>query len=232
MEENTPHSFETPARRDWRFRLRSAAVVLFARCWVRLIRATCRLETVAGRLPPAGSPRVIAFWHEHTLLAAVVVRQWLVPRGTRMAVLASRSRDGDLPAELARAWGIQPIRGSSSRGGVAGLRALLREVHQGRWPLIAPDGPRGPRRQSRPGAVAVAQLAGIPVQALAVECSRCRRLGTWDRMVLPLPFSTIYVAWGSPRPAPQRGRSSLDDAAVETGRELDALMNLLPSPRP
>lgn len=198
--------------------------VWLARVWLWVVRRTCRFEIVAGEEPQPGVSRVLAFWHEDTLMATTLFRARFVPRGVPLVVFSSHSRDGALPAGLARAWGVMSVRGSTSRGGVEGLRTLLRLVRErGAWPIIAPDGPRGPRRRAQPGAVAVAQMGGVPVQPLVLLADRCWRLGSWDRMVVPKPFTRIRVAWGDPLLPPQRGREALEQAARATERALEAL---------
>ena len=173
---------------------------------IRLLRRTVRLRyhddaTVRGW--EAGDQRfLLAFWHRHLLLMRYAYR------GRRMSVLVSRSKDGELIARVMSHLGIGTSRGSSSRGGSAGLRDMLRAARSGSDIAITPDGPRGPLREVQPGVVLLAAAAGLPLVPVAVAVSRARELGSWDRMPVPLPGSRVEIVYGEPLRLPR-------DAAVE-----------------
>jgi lysophospholipid acyltransferase (LPLAT)-like uncharacterized protein len=135
---------------------------------------------------------VYALWHEHLLpLAVLHARQ-----GT--AVLISQHRDGEILARLMSRWGYLAARGSSTRGGEAGLRLMVRAARAGRPIAFTPDGPRGPARECKPGIVRAAAETGLPIVPVGVAATRARRLRSWDRFLVPLPWATIIVSYGSP----------------------------------
>jgi lysophospholipid acyltransferase (LPLAT)-like uncharacterized protein len=178
--------------------------------------ATTRFE-VSGReqyeqFTRAGQPVIFVLWHGR-LLPSTYLR-----RGEGMGALISQHRDGEYIARIAAGWGFHPIRGSSSRGGTAALRELVREVKHGRSLAITPDGPRGPRERMKPGALVLAQLTGAPVVPAASGCQRAWWFGSWDRFLVPKPFSTVRVAYGESMRVPR----DLDEARLEVyQRELE-----------
>ncbi|MGI3776592.1 MAG: lysophospholipid acyltransferase family protein [Janthinobacterium lividum] len=159
--------------------------------------------------PRRGAPVLAAFWHERLPLSPAVwghVRRTGVA-GLRMHVLVSRHRDGRFFARLIRRFGVEVVHGSSERpgrsggegkGGAAALRALVGVVAQGGLVAITPDGPRGPARRAAAGVAQLAALSGAPVLPVSAQCTRRVVLGTWDRMVLPLPFGRGVVVCGAP----------------------------------
>jgi lysophospholipid acyltransferase (LPLAT)-like uncharacterized protein len=102
-------------------------------------------------------------------------------------------------------FGIQPILGSSSRGGAAGMRSLLAVLAKGEIIGITPDGPRGPRRQAAAGVAQLAALAGVPVLPCAARTRRHIQLNTWDRMPIPLPFGRGVLVCGPAILVPRKG---------------------------
>ena len=123
------------------------------------------------------------------------------PRPNPVVVLASLSRDGDLQTRILRRLGFRVVRGSSSRGGAAGLKALVDQVHLGADAAFAVDGPRGPRHKVKPGAVLAAKKTGAALVPIAVRPSRAWVLGkTWDWYTLPKPFAEIHITRGAPIP--------------------------------
>src|SRR6185503_13562006 len=161
-----------------------------------------------------GKPFILAFWHRHLLLMPYAYR------GRRISVLVSQSRDGELIARTVARLGIDTSRGSSSRGGVAGMRALLRKAAEGYDLAFTPDGPRGPAGEVQPGVVLAAAATGWPVQPVALAASRARRLGSWDRFVVPLPSAAVHFVYGEPLHV-ARGED-VQAAAAELARRLDA----------
>jgi lysophospholipid acyltransferase (LPLAT)-like uncharacterized protein len=196
---------------------RIGAAAWLAAALIRLLRAGVRLrhhgDGEVRRREAAGEPFILAFWHRHLLLMPYAYR------GRRISVLVSRSRDGELIAATVARFGIDASRGSSSRGGAAGLRELLRKAASG-WDLaFTPDGPRGPAGVVQPGVVMAAAATGFPIVPVAVAASRCRRLRSWDRFLVPLPPATVHFAYG-PALVVER-RADLQAAAGELARRLE-----------
>jgi lysophospholipid acyltransferase (LPLAT)-like uncharacterized protein len=201
-----------------------AAVPPVAALLVSLIGATLRL-TVGGLGPliplwRAGRPLIYVAWHGRILMIPWLNARLRRTHGARAArVLVSRSRDGELMARFVARFGLDSVRGSSSRGGADAVRALAAAVGAGEDVAIIPDGPRGPGRRVQPGAVALAALTGAPIVPLALSARPCRRLATWDEFLVPAPFARCAALFG---PAIEIARDADREAAcVELGRTLD-----------
>jgi lysophospholipid acyltransferase (LPLAT)-like uncharacterized protein len=162
----------------------AAAVV-----WIigRTLRMTITFEE--GSMPGlnAISPGIYPFWHRCVLPAT-----WLF-RKEGIGVLTSLSRDGEYIARVIRRFGFVPVRGSSSRGGQRGLLQMESMVRAGGAVAFTIDGPRGPRYVAKKGPVMLARLTGIPITAFYVAVEKRWVLKTWDAMVIPKPFSRVYV---------------------------------------
>ena len=161
---------------------------------IRLLGATWRVEDLKVAGTPRGDripgPTVFCFWHESLLAAA-----WRF-RGLGIAILISRSFDGELIARTVERLGFLAVRGSSSRGGATGLRGMAEAYAAGRICAFTADGPKGPRRVAKAGAVQLAELAGAGwVGCFHPEPERAWRLGSWDRFAIPKPFTTVRFAW-------------------------------------
>jgi lysophospholipid acyltransferase (LPLAT)-like uncharacterized protein len=160
---------------------------------------------------------VAAFWHENLPLMPELLRQ--AGEGAAAHVLVSRHRDGRFIGGVVKRFGIAMVHASSSRGGAAGLLALLRLTRTGALVVITPDGPRGPRRTAAPGVAQIAGSTGLPVLPCAGRVSRGIALGSWDRMVVPLPFGRGVLAMG---PAVPVGRLEGREALPRIAAALDA----------
>ncbi len=193
------------------------------RCAVALMVIVLELLWRTARLRIVGEDRLQALinehgavvpvcWHQHLLLCA----RYLVSRrvkGFRAGFLISPSLDGDAPSMLARAYGGEVIRGSGTYTGPQAVRSLFKQIKGDKLsPLITPDGPRGPRFEFKGGALTVAQLCGVPVVPLAYAAKPAKVLGTWDKFVLPFPFSRIVIAIGEPYTPPRRATPEEADA--------------------
>ncbi|MCA9640065.1 MAG: lysophospholipid acyltransferase family protein [Myxococcales bacterium] len=182
---------------------------------MRLLLWTLRVRVV-GSLP--AGPSVFAFWHGKQLGLLRVPR----PRPTQ--VLVSWSKDGELQSAAMQSFGLTVVRGSSSKGGGAALRQLVRRLPE-QDVALAVDGPRGPRRCAKPGAVLASRLAGAPLVPLGIAFGRSfvfRR--AWDRFELPLPFSRVCVVIGdaSEPSSADRLTEDLDCAERQAERALRA----------
>ena len=143
-----------------------------------------------------GERYIGALWHNRLLLLPHVLRTYFPDR--RGAALISASRDGDLLADLVQRFGYDVVRGSSSRRGAAAMLQLADVIARGGDAVITPDGPRGPAYQIGGGIVWLAQRSGAPVVPVNMEYESCWRLKSWDRFILPRPFSTVRVIVGTP----------------------------------
>jgi lysophospholipid acyltransferase (LPLAT)-like uncharacterized protein len=143
---------------------------------------------------PVTENYVGALWHNRLLLISYVLKRFAPHRPG--AGLISASRDGDLIAPLVERFGFQAVRGSSSRLGATGMLELVGILAAGRDVLLTPDGPRGPVYELGPGIILLAQKSGAPIQPINLEFSSCWRLNSWDRFILPRPFSKVRVIFG------------------------------------
>jgi lysophospholipid acyltransferase (LPLAT)-like uncharacterized protein len=150
----------------------------------------------------AGPPFLVAFWHGRLLY---ILRLYQRQRAT---VLVSRSQDGEFISHILQHFGIQPTRGSTSRGSIQGLYAMVKKVRRGYIAGFTPDGPRGPCYHVQAGIVAVAQKTGATILPLTYNAQWKKVLPTWDRFVLPLPFSRVVVVYGEPITVP--AQASMD----------------------
>lgn len=169
---------------------------------LRGLAATWRIrevdeEGVVG--PPRGQlePAIHALWHAELL----PLMMCYAPAG--MATMISHHGDGEIAAAVVRALGSRVVRGSSSSGGGAALRDMVRLGQDG-WPLaITPDGPRGPAGRCKPGVVRLAAESGLPIVPVAAQPESGWRLKSWDRFVVPRPFTRIHVEFARPICVPE-----------------------------
>jgi lysophospholipid acyltransferase (LPLAT)-like uncharacterized protein len=145
----------------------------------------------------------------------------------RGAAYHSRSRDGELVARWIRRFGLEPVRGSSTRGGGEALRLLTRALRSGHEVVVVPDGPKGPREVLKPGVIALARLTGAPIVPMALGASREWRLRSWDEFRIPKPFARCVMRFGEPiyvarhRAAEEAARKEVEAALRGLGWQVD-----------
>jgi len=149
---------------------------------------------IVGR--PVTEDYVGALWHNRLLVFPLILRRFFPQR--HGAALISASRDGDLLADAVQRFGYDVVRGSSSRLGASAILQLTQVLASGRDVVITPDGPRGPAYELGPGIIFLAQKSGAPVLPINLEYSRCWRLGSWDRFIVPWPFAKVRVLINRP----------------------------------
>ena len=137
-------------------------------------------------------PHVFLLWHE-----ALLPLLWQ-HRHQGIAIVVSEAREGRYLADFATGLGYRALYGSSTRGGTRALLGAVRELRAGRAVAFTPDGPRGPRRELKPGVIAAAQRGGAPIIPLHAEADRAWRLHSWDRFMIPKPLARVHISYGQP----------------------------------
>ncbi|MBT9331347.1 lysophospholipid acyltransferase family protein [Paracidobacterium acidisoli] len=197
------------ARREFSFGQRVALWVVprVTALVLAAIGATLRFEVIAeeGAVPAAPPAKgIFCFWHRCTLPCGWYFRKF------RCSILISQSFDGELIARTLGLLGYNSVRGSSSRGGFAGLLGLRDVLAKGLPVVFTADGPRGPIYQTKIGPVKLAQLTGEAMGSFYLLPERAWVMRSWDRFLVPKPFSRVAVSWARAVAAPA------DDADAET----------------
>lgn len=214
--------------------------------YMGLVQRTTRWEVRhadAMHALAAGDKGVIAaFWHGRLLMAVAL---W-PPHTQQPAILASRSADGDIIARAAAHHGAKAIRGSTrkrrrdgtvdGKGAMSAYRAMVQHVRQGGVMAVTPDGPKGPRMRVTPGALRLAGTTGAPVLAVSWSIRARKVLGSWDRFILPFPFSRGVIIWSEPYHLPENptaadretARQWLEDTLIALTREADLACGVEP----
>ena len=203
-------------------RLTQTIVPPLARTWIRLLAITMRVEREnAHHLDDAKREHgayILAFWHSRFLMMP-----WGYPHG-RIVVLVSQHRDAELLVRTLHPMGFAFARGSTTRGGTTLVREVLRRFADGYDVGVAPDGPRGPRRRVQPGVIAIARMTGMPICPVAFSAAPARRLGSWDRTLIPRLFSRGRFVYGPPRRVPRDATAAEEERhRLELEVELDRL---------
>jgi hypothetical protein len=163
---------------------------------VRALASTWRFSVVHEErwrvLRDAKRPHVFILWHE------VLLPLLWHHRNQGVALVVSEARDGQYLSDLAASLGYRMVRGSSTRGGARALLGAVRELRAAGAVAFTPDGPRGPRRELKPGVVAAAQRGGGVVVPVHAEADRAWRLHSWDRFMIPKPFARVSITYGRP----------------------------------
>ena len=202
---------------------------------VGLWRSTLRIRVVGEEhrqaIMASTRPVLHAIWHQRMVLG--ILR--FPFRG--VVTMASQSKDGDVIASFLLFWGFRAVRGSSSRGGGEALAEMIHALEgTTRWAALTPDGPRGPARRSKPGLYRLALELDAPILPVGTSSTRPRFLESWDRYLLPLPFSRNVVVFGEPvKPAPEESVESflsrVDEAIDQMTAEADRLSGVAGAPR-
>ncbi len=198
MTERFPAVFTRGALSEFTFKervtIRAADVAFYLA--IRLIGPTLRIEAENEEkyreIIESGHQPIIALWHDRIFAGVWYLRD----RG--LAVLTSKSKDGEYIARFLTRFGFGAIRGSSSRGGVRGLVEMIRLMREGVPMAFTVDGPRGPRYVAKSGPVMLAKKTGNPILPFVIECSSYWTINSWDKLQIPRPFARAKVIYGEP----------------------------------
>jgi len=180
------------------------------------VRDLCGIGSPAAAVPPV----IYILWHNRFFTVPAAWNR--ICRHHRQSVtLTSASRDGNMVARAMAVFGLGAVRGSSSRRAVAAMVGLRHALQDGFDVCLTPDGPRGPRYQIQPGVIKLAEATGAPIIPVHVRFSSAWRLQTWDRFVIPKPFSRVEVTFAEAIILP----GGMDAATFENARlEIESLL--------
>jgi lysophospholipid acyltransferase (LPLAT)-like uncharacterized protein len=168
--------------------------LVWALLWI--VSLTWRFEEIAaeGVTPlifgKGAGARIFCFWHQCVLPCTVYFRS------SHATILISRSFDGELITRILELFGFRAVRGSSSRGAREGLLGLAQVIESGGPAIFTADGPRGPIYRTKMGPIKLAQMTGAPIGCFHLEPEHAWTMRSWDRFLVPRPFTRIVVSWG------------------------------------
>jgi lysophospholipid acyltransferase (LPLAT)-like uncharacterized protein len=196
----------------WHQRL-TASLIYFL---IRSVAATTRWTWHLIPRPSVDSPAIFCTWHNRLAFSVLLYREFARHHNfsPKLAAIVSASKDGGVVARILEHFGVQPVRGSSSRRGAQALLELTSWLERGYDVAITPDGPRGPCYEVQHGAISLAQVTGLPVIPAIYNLKWKIRLKSWDRFQIPLPFARITARFGEPLSIPR----NISDAEKETFR--------------
>jgi len=179
-----------------KFRLSPATVRILAPAIIDPLARSWRFRVRHGerrqRLVDSGQPFIYLLWHE-----ALLPLLWQ-HRRQQVTIVVSEAREGQYLSDYASRIGYRLLPGSSTRGGARALLGAIRALADGCTVAITPDGPRGPRREVKPGVVHAAQRSGAMIMPLHASTSSAWSARSWDQMFLPKPFAEVHLAYGEP----------------------------------
>ena len=141
-----------------------------------------------------GENPIVALWHRRLFYLSYYHARRFPDK--EVYILVSQSRDGTRIGKIVEKFGLQYIQGSSSRGGAKGLKQLIRKLKKGATVGITPDGPRGPKASVQKGVISLARLTGRPIISLSYHPRHAIILKSWDKFIIPVPFSKAIVVTG------------------------------------
>jgi hypothetical protein len=189
---------------------------------IRILGRTMRFEVVNPEIQRSflekDIPYIGAFWHDRLLMMPFGYE------GKKLGFLVSPHRDGQIVGRALKRFGLNPIFGSSSRGGASAIKEMVRAIQNGSDMAIVPDGPRGPRHRLQLGVIELARRTGNPILPLTFSASKKKIFKTWDRFLLPYPFSKGVFVWGEPIYVDRDGeRDYLEEMRLLVERRLNEL---------
>jgi lysophospholipid acyltransferase (LPLAT)-like uncharacterized protein len=208
-----------PRRWSLRQRIVLSLIVAAGTVIIRLLGATLRLSVSSeegGQTTLEQRPLVASFWHSCIIPSTYIWREM----GIR--VMSSYSYDGEYMGRIIRKFGFVPVKGSSSRNPVRSLLGLRRALEEGWTVAFTLDGPRGPRHKVKPGPVGLGRSTGLPLTAFHVGLEKAWVLKSWDRMMIPKPFTRALVRFGKLIYVP---RDASDEDLARYNDELQATLD-------
>ena len=189
-----------PQRFTLRQRIVLRIIIFLGHTIIRLIGPTLRVAVSyeeGGQKTLDQRPLIASFWHSCMIPATYIFRDM----GIR--VMSSDSYDGQYMGRIIHKFGFVAVKGSSSRNAVRALLGLRRALEEGWTVAFTLDGPRGPRHKVKPGPVALARSSGLAMTMFHAAVDKAWVLNSWDRLMIPKPFSRVLVSFGKLIPVPK-----------------------------
>ncbi len=207
----------------------AVAAPVVGRGVLRLLGATCRSAYVdwdtAAVVTNTDRPVIYAFWHSRLLTMFFPRRH----RRRQIVLLVSPSRDGEIIRKVLASFGYRTVSGSSARGGHQALRVMAKALTGGDDMAITPDGPRGPAEKVKLGILLLAKMTGAAIVPVACGARPGWRAGSWDRLLVPLPFARLRYVAGEPIIVPA-DTDDLDPWRLRLEAELGRVTDLADRP--
>lgn len=199
-----------------------------------LLLSTCRVSVFGREIEERyltqhpGKSLLCPTWHSRVIFGVYFYRKM------RMVGMASTSDDGEIAAQGAKRFGWKVVRGSSTRRGGQALREMAALINKGYWGGLVVDAPRGPAHVSKLGIIYLARISGIPLLPMMWSADRYWRLGSWDRTIIPKPFSRIVFLYSddliqvpadADRAECEKYRQELDDVLNKMMFQTDNFFN-------
>ncbi|HPN37043.1 MAG TPA: lysophospholipid acyltransferase family protein [Melioribacteraceae bacterium] len=193
---------------------------------VNIVCKTCRIRQNiphnTKQLLNSDANYVIAFWHG-TMLA-----NWYVNKNKNIVALVSPSKDGELLSNILNKWGYKLQRGSSNKSGKESLDILIELAKQNNTIALTPDGPKGPEKEFKAGAVIIAKKSNLPLILVGVKNKNLYRFKkSWDKFEFPKPFSEIVLNYSEPIMVNSDiSYNETSEVIIECGKKLNYLQSL------
>ncbi len=193
------------------------------RMLLRMVEAwlsTCRLvldrHPLSEELLAQDQQVIVALWHSALIYCLFHFRRYPA------AIMVSGSKDGEWVAKALEIWGQKPVRGSKLKGGLVAIREMTRLLKEKKMNAgIVADGSKGPPCVAQKGAIVLARDTGFPIIPIGVSARPAYYFNSWDRLMLPLPFSRVAVVYGGPLYVARATRGTrMEDARLQLEREL------------
>ena len=232
----TPHSSSSPPQFPLSEELKIRFWTALALCALWFLGKTTRKRFIGAEDLFARWERkeqvILAFWHGRILLIPFPYR------GQKACIMNSVHRDGEISTRVIKRFGVSVVRGSSTRGWMGGLKGMIAAYRQGYDLLVVPDGPRGPRCQAKSGVLQLARATGAPVFPVTYGAKWKATVKSWDRLLIPFPFSRITYVVGQPILVPadappelmETKRQELEHTLTAITAIADASFTAAPSP--
>jgi len=216
----------------WQRKLSYAIIRPIVKLFLSAFWLTCRVEKIIGdehaqKLIKEGNPIIPCYWHQMHIFGSWYMKL-LQKRGLKIGFLISPSVDGEIPAKMVESWGAVAIRGSSNRTGARALKDMYNTIMKDKVsPVTTSDGPNGPIHIFKQGAVILSQITQSPMLPIAFAAERYWEVNSWDKFIIPKPFSRIVIAVAAPHYVDKKANAEmLEQERIGMEQELNQLIKL------